>query len=246
MAFHRLRRPYEQLSQFENGRIISMNDVGWLARRVARQLGRSVCVARRCWYQWIREMSFTRRPRSGRTRQTSRREDHHIVRNARVQPACSSAAIQTLWWHAQGNWTAAEWNEVIFSDESRFNLSNDGNHVRVWRPRGEFLNPAFALQRDTISTTGLMVWDAIAYNTWLLLVLIRYTMTAVRYVHIILQPHVLPLQERHRGAIFQQVNARPLTARVPQDFLRTDTTLPWSSHQICLQSSISGIIWNGK
>ncbi|GFX13952.1 uncharacterized protein TNCV_3611521 [Trichonephila clavipes] len=43
----------------------------WLARRVARQLGRSDCVVRRCWDQWIREMSFTRRPSSGHPRQTS-------------------------------------------------------------------------------------------------------------------------------------------------------------------------------
>ncbi|GFW93653.1 hypothetical protein TNCV_4541821 [Trichonephila clavipes] len=44
--------------------------------------------------QWIREMSFTRRPGSGRPRQTSRREDHHIVKDARVQPTASAAAIQ--------------------------------------------------------------------------------------------------------------------------------------------------------
>ncbi|GFX16799.1 transposable element Tcb2 transposase [Trichonephila clavipes] len=69
-------------------------EVGWSARRVARQLGRSDCVVRRCWDQWIREMSFTKRPCSGRPRQTSRREDRHIVRNARVQPTASSAAIQ--------------------------------------------------------------------------------------------------------------------------------------------------------
>ncbi|GFX74923.1 HTH_Tnp_Tc3_2 domain-containing protein [Trichonephila clavipes] len=64
------------------------------ARRVARQLGRSDCVVRRCWDQWIREMSFTRRPDSGHPRQTSHREDRHIVRNACVQPTASSAVIQ--------------------------------------------------------------------------------------------------------------------------------------------------------
>ncbi|GFV95629.1 HTH_Tnp_Tc3_2 domain-containing protein [Trichonephila clavipes] len=62
--------------------------------RVARQLGRSDGVVRRCWGQWIREMSFTRRPGSGHPRQTSCREDCHIVKNARVQPTASSAAIQ--------------------------------------------------------------------------------------------------------------------------------------------------------
>ncbi|GFW70065.1 transposable element Tcb2 transposase [Trichonephila clavipes] len=61
---------------------------------VARQFGRSDCVVRRCWGQWTPDMSFTRRPGSGRTRQTSRREDSYIIRNARVQPTASSATIQ--------------------------------------------------------------------------------------------------------------------------------------------------------
>ncbi|GFW04902.1 HTH_Tnp_Tc3_2 domain-containing protein [Trichonephila clavipes] len=56
-----------------------MMEAGWSARRVARQLGRSDRVARRCWDQWIREMLFTRRPDSGCPRQTSRREDRHIM-----------------------------------------------------------------------------------------------------------------------------------------------------------------------
>ncbi|GFX04775.1 transposable element Tcb2 transposase [Trichonephila clavipes] len=70
-----------------------MMEAGWSARRVARQLDHYDCVVRRCWDQWIREMSFTQRPGSGCSRQTNRRQDHHIVRNACVQPAASSASI---------------------------------------------------------------------------------------------------------------------------------------------------------
>ncbi|GFW06559.1 transposable element Tcb2 transposase [Trichonephila clavipes] len=66
-----------------------------------------------------------------------------------------------------------------------------------------------------------MVFGAIAYNTWSPLVLIGGTMTAQRYVHSIL----LPLMQRLTEAIFQQDNARPHTARVSQDCLRTITTL---------------------
>ncbi|GFY06700.1 transposable element Tcb2 transposase [Trichonephila clavipes] len=161
-------------------------------------------------------MSFTRRPGP---RLTSRREDRHIVRNARVQPTASSAAIQaqvepslgapvssraipsrlaeehlesryplhvlplTLthrrlrleWCRPRGNWTAAEWNQVVFSDESRFNLSSDDNRVRVWRACGERLNPVFAVRRHTAPTVGVMVWSGNAYNTWSPLVLIRIT-----------------------------------------------------------------------
>ncbi|GFV10096.1 transposable element Tcb2 transposase [Trichonephila clavipes] len=52
-----------------------------------------------------------------------------------------------------------------------------------------------------------MVWGAIAYNIRSPLVLIRSTMTAQRYVHDILQPHVLPLMQRLPGAVFKQCSA---------------------------------------
>ncbi|GFS84029.1 transposable element Tcb1 transposase [Trichonephila clavipes] len=97
------------------------------------------------------------------------------------------------WCRARGNWTAAEWNQVVFSDESRLNLGTDDNRFHVWRPRGERFNPTFALQRHTAPTAGVMVWSTIAYNTRSPLVLIRGIMTTQRYVHDILQQHVLPL-----------------------------------------------------
>ncbi|GFV66214.1 transposable element Tcb2 transposase [Trichonephila clavipes] len=81
-----------------------------------------------------------------------------------------------------------------------------------------------------------MVWGAIAYNTRSPRVLIRGTMTAQRNVNDILQPHVLPLMQWLPGAIFQQDNARPYTARVSKDCLRTVTILPWSSRSPDLSS----------
>ncbi|GFX23284.1 transposable element Tcb2 transposase [Trichonephila clavipes] len=63
------------------------------------------------------------------------------------------------------NWTAAEWSQVVFSSESVFNLRSDNNRVRVCRPRGEHLNPAFFLQRQTAPKAGVVVWRDITYNT---------------------------------------------------------------------------------
>ncbi|GFX40122.1 transposable element Tcb2 transposase [Trichonephila clavipes] len=184
---------------------------------------RSDCIGSRCWDQWIREISFMRRPDSGRPRQTSRRKDCHI------------------WFHARGNWSAAEWYQVDFSDESRFNLSRDDNRVRVWRPRGERLNPAFALKRHTAPTAGVMVCGAIAYNTRSPPVLIRGTMKAQWYVHDILQTHVLP------GAIFNKTTlglTRQGCHKTVSALLLPILGLP--DPQIYLQSSISGIIWDGE
>ncbi|GFY24845.1 transposable element Tcb2 transposase [Trichonephila clavipes] len=159
MPLRRFRRQHEQLSLFERGETIGMMEAGWSARRAARQLDRFDCVVRRCWDQWIREMLFTRRPGSGLPQQISLREDCHIIRNARVQPTVSTVALQAQWCRARGNWAVAEWNQVVFSDESRFNLSNDDNRVRVWRHGGERLNPAFTLQRHTAPTAGAILDD---------------------------------------------------------------------------------------
>ncbi|GFX12180.1 transposable element Tcb2 transposase [Trichonephila clavipes] len=55
----------------------------------------------------------------------------------------------------------------------------------------------------------------------------RGTLTGQRYVDDILRPHVGPFLNGLPGAIFQQDNARPHTARVAQDFLCHFQTFPW-------------------
>ncbi|GFT53216.1 transposable element Tcb1 transposase [Trichonephila clavipes] len=153
-------------------------EAGWPARRVARQLGRSDCVVRR---------------RLAEGRLGSRRP-------SRVLPLTPTHRRRRLeWCRARGNWTTAEWNQIVFRDE---NLGSDDNRVRVWRSRGERFNPAFALLPHIAPTADVMVWGAISYNTRSPLVLIRGTITAQRYVHDILQTHVLPLMQRLPRAIF--------------------------------------------
>ncbi|GFV11361.1 transposable element Tcb2 transposase [Trichonephila clavipes] len=228
-------------------------------------------------------MSFTRRPGSERPRQTSRREDHHIVKNAHVQSTVSSATIQAQVapslevpvssrairrcpaeehlgsrrplrvlpltptygclhlerCHAQRNWTAAEWNQVDFSDKSKFNLNSHDNRARVWRPRGECLNPAIALQRHTTPTAGVRVWGVIAYNTRSPLVLIRVTMTPMTSCN-----HMCC----HSCNGFQDpLFNKTMLGLKRQGFPKTVSALllPFLAlpdPQICLQSSISVII----
>ncbi|GFV24998.1 DDE_3 domain-containing protein [Trichonephila clavipes] len=55
----------------------------------------------------------------------------------------------------------------------------------------------------------------------------RGTLTGQRCADDILRPHVGPFLNGLLGAIFQQDNARPHTARVAQNFLRHFQTLPW-------------------
>ncbi|GFX53377.1 DDE_3 domain-containing protein [Trichonephila clavipes] len=55
----------------------------------------------------------------------------------------------------------------------------------------------------------------------------RGTLTGQRYVDDIFRPHVGPFLNGLPGAIFQQDNARPHTARIAQDFLRHFQTIAW-------------------
>ncbi|GFU68781.1 transposable element Tcb2 transposase [Trichonephila clavipes] len=84
--------------------------------------------------------------------------------------------------------------------------------------------------------------EVIAYNTRSPLVLIRYTMAAQRYIHGILQPHVLPLMERLPGVIFSKTMFG-LTRQGCQKTLSA-LLLPFFgllNPQFYLQSIISGI-----
>ncbi|GFW72293.1 uncharacterized protein TNCV_703301 [Trichonephila clavipes] len=174
MPLRRLRRQYEQLSK--RASIIGMMEAGWSARRVARQSG--CYDEKWYWDRtrdqashdpipiplgYRGHVTYTKtRLRTPSTDQSSRRPPHlkKCTRRANCfighHPGTGIAATITCaafdapleWFHAQGNWTAAERNQVVFSDESRLNLGSDDNRIRVWRPRGERLNPAL-LYSDT-------------------------------------------------------------------------------------------------
>ncbi|GFU73379.1 transposable element Tcb1 transposase [Trichonephila clavipes] len=240
MPGKRARRHFSQLSEFERGLIIGMKTAGWSTRRVSGQMDRSECAVRNCWEQWTREGTHVPKTESGATRKTTRREDRRIMLQALVDPTVTLPTIradvgvaivpQTIskhlaeanlkskrpfralpltpehrqlrlqWCQARSMWNVTDWQKVVFSDESRFVLGTDDNRVRVWR------RPAY----DSRST----------------LIVMRRTLTGQRYVDDILRPHVGPFLNGLPGAIFQQDNARPHTARVAQDFLRHFQTLP--------------------
>ncbi|GFV70385.1 transposable element Tc3 transposase [Trichonephila clavipes] len=243
MPGKRARRHFSQLSEFERGLIIGMKTAGWSTRRVARQVDRSECAVGNCWEQWIREGTHARKTGSGAKRKATRREDRRILRQALVDPTVTRSTIranvgvaivpQTIsrhlaeanfkskrpfralpltpehlqlrlqWCQARSMWNVTDWQKVVFSDESQFVLGTDDNRVRVWR------RPA--------------------YDSWFTLIVTRGTLTGQHYVDDILRPYVGSFLNSLSGAMFQQDNAHPHTARVAQDFLRHIQTLPWST-----------------
>ncbi|GFX96413.1 transposable element Tc1 transposase [Trichonephila clavipes] len=135
--------------------------------------------------------------------------------------------LRLQWCQARSTWNVTDWQKVVFSDESWFVLGTGDNRVRVWRRSGERYNSPHTVLSHTAHTAGVMVWGAIAYDSRSTLIVMRGTLTDQRYVDDILRPHAGTFLNGLSGAIFQQDNVRPHTARVAQDFLRHFQTLSW-------------------
>ncbi|GFS79775.1 transposable element Tcb2 transposase [Trichonephila clavipes] len=134
--------------------------------------------------------------------------------------------LRLQWCRARSMRNVTYWQKIVFSDESRFVLGTDDNRVRVWKRPGEWYNSPHTVLRHTAHTAGVMVWEAIAYDSRLTLIVMRGTLTGQQYVDYIFRPHIGSFLNGLTGAIFQQDNVRPHTARVDQDFLRHFQTLP--------------------
>ncbi|GFW25154.1 transposable element Tcb1 transposase [Trichonephila clavipes] len=227
MPLRRNRRQYEQLTDFDRGRIIGgLREAGWSNRRIGRHLGRSDMVVVRCWQQWITE----RHPVP--SRETIRRRLTEVglrsrrpLRRLPLTPHHRQCRLDFC--QPRATWSVTDWRRVIFSDESRFSLSADYHRTRVWRRTGQRSDPAFIVERHTAISQGVTVWGAISWDTRSSLVVLQGTLTARRYVDDILTPIVLPMLSSHPGAIYQQDNARPHTARLSQQCLQGYDVLPW-------------------
>ncbi|GFV26231.1 transposable element Tc1 transposase [Trichonephila clavipes] len=206
MPLRRNRRQYEQLMDFDRGRIIGLREAGWSNRRIGRHLGRSDMVVARCWQQWITEGRVYRR--GGHpvpSRETIRRRLTEVglrsrrpLRRLPLTPHHRQCRLDFC--RPRATWSVTDWRRVIFSDESRFSLSDDDHRTRVWRRR-----PAVR--------SG--IYCRAAYSNF------------TRYVDDILTPIVLPMLSSRPGAIYQQDNARPHTARLSQQCLQGYDVLPW-------------------
>ncbi|GFW67967.1 transposable element Tc3 transposase [Trichonephila clavipes] len=126
----------------------------------------------------------------------------------------------------------AEWNEVVFTDESRICLQHHDGRIQVWRHRGErMLNSCF-IHHHTGPAPGIMVWGDIGYHSRTPLVRISGTLNSQHYISEVLEPVVLPYLQGLATAIFQQDNAPPHAAGIVQRFFVNPQIqlLPWPAH----------------
>jgi transposase len=123
---------------------------------------------------------------------------------------------------------------VIFSDESKFNVSNSDGRVRVYRNKGERFLDKCVQKRNKWGGGGVHVWAGITRFNKTELVVLERNVSGRSYVEDVLQPVLLPFVRRlfpQRRCIFQQDNAPAHTSRRATEFLRQNNidVLDWPS-----------------
>ncbi|GFT91294.1 transposable element Tc3 transposase [Trichonephila clavipes] len=139
-----------------------------------------------------------------------------------------TSPLRRQWCNERRMW-AAEWNEVVFTDESRSCLQHPDGRIRVWRHCGERMLNSCVMHRHTGTAADIMVWGFIGYHSRTPLVRIAGTSNSQSYISEVLEPVVLPYLQGLDTAIFQQDNARPHVARIVQRFFVNHQIelLPW-------------------
>ena len=87
-----------------------------------------------------------------------------------------AARLQWAQWHFR--WGRQQWARVLFSDESRFNLSHHDGRIRVFRRRGERFVDNCLIERDRFGGRSVMVWGDIIGRTKTNLIVVQGSLNA--------------------------------------------------------------------
>ncbi|GFT78717.1 HTH_Tnp_Tc3_2 domain-containing protein [Trichonephila clavipes] len=152
------------IDDFMRGRIIGKIEEGQKITDVAREFDIAHSVVSRLWESFKTTRMCSRRHGRGRVRtqqvanqfraasgkQISRKTVARRLRGgglyARTPVVCVPLTRQhrtarLQWCREHHNWTEQDWACVLFSDESRFNLSSDCRRQLIWRESGTAFRP---------------------------------------------------------------------------------------------------------
>ncbi|GFX45807.1 transposable element Tc1 transposase [Trichonephila clavipes] len=258
MPCRRKGAKFEQISEFERGKIVGLREAGLSYRAVAARVQRNSSTIMRVSKQWTDE---GRKSGSGPQNVTSAPDDRRLVRMAQMDRTasrklaaqwstatgvslCASSIQRRLlqrglhariplyripltqnhchlrlhWVNVHRSWRA-DWLQVVFSDESCFNLWHHDGRIRVRRYAGERHIPECIIERHSRRTPGVMVWGAIAYYGRSQLLRIVGNLNSTQYINKVLQPQAIPFLQGLPGAVFQQDNARPHVTKTVKSYL---------------------------
>ena len=141
----------------------------------------------------------------------------------------SHRAARLQWAQQHFRWGRQQWARVLFSDESRFNLSHHDGGIRGFRRRGECFADNCLIERDRFGGGSVMVWVGIMDRRKTNLIVMQCNLNAQGYINQILQPEAVLFLQRHGPVILMHDNASPHVARICRQFLNRNNVnvLPW-------------------
>ncbi|GFS91469.1 transposable element Tcb1 transposase [Trichonephila clavipes] len=146
------RSAFDQVSEFDRGRIVAYLDCELSFRQIGSRVGRNQTTVMR-----IVSARTIRR----RLQQSGLSARRPLLGLPLTQ---NQKRLHRQWCYDRRMWVA-EWNEVVFTDESRICLQNHDGRIRVWRHRGEKMLNSCVTHHHTGPAPGIMVWGGIGHNS---------------------------------------------------------------------------------
>ena len=153
------------------------------------------------------------------------------IRRAAPKPLLNERMVakRLQFCHKHLHWTPADWNRIMFSDESTFTLLRSTRRM-VRRPRKERFNPKYC--SPTVKhSPSVMVWGAfsgVRGRAGIFFLPPNVKMNGERYCQV-LNEHLLGFMERHQCTHFLHDGAPCHRSRLVKEFLREKNvrTIPW-------------------
>ncbi|KAK7877779.1 hypothetical protein WMY93_031539 [Mugilogobius chulae] len=155
------------------------------------------------------------------TRLQISRSSSKTHRHTMVKPMLNKKQMQKRlkWVKQHSEWTAEDWQKVVFSDESRFCISFGDQGLRVWRRGGETYNHE-CVKRSVKFPQSVMVWGCMSARGVGKLCFLKKTVNAAVYQDV-LETFLIPTVEEQFGEedfIFQQDLAPAHAAKSTKDW----------------------------
>ncbi|GFS49466.1 transposable element Tcb1 transposase [Trichonephila clavipes] len=203
MSLRKQRSAFDQVSEFDRGRIVAYRDCGLSFREIGSRIGENQTTVMRICDRWMQEGTTDQLGQSHPPQCSISLGYSPLLRLVLTQ---NHRRLRRQWCDERRMWVA-ERNEVVFTDESRICLQHPDVWIRVWRHRGERMLNSCNIHRHTGPAPSIMVWGSIGYHFRTPLVRIAGTLNSQRYISEMLKSVVLPYLQALVTVIFQQDTA---------------------------------------
>ena len=134
--------------------------------------------------------------------------------------------LRLQWTFEHRTWET-DWHQVVFSDESRFNLRDHGDRIRVRRYADQRCLPECVIDRHNGRTAGVMAWSAISCHKRSNL--LSDNLNSNRYVYEVLQLKLFPSFKASLERSFRRIMHARNVAKTFRDFCSAQHMqfLPW-------------------